>query len=39
VAITVTCYLWAPSSGDHLFPCVAIFWPPQCTRVSLVKMH
>jgi len=28
VTITVTCYSWAPSSGDHLFTCVAIFWPP-----------
>jgi len=21
VTITMTCYSWAPSSGDHLFPC------------------
>jgi len=21
VTITVTCYSWAPSSGDHLFTC------------------
>jgi len=28
VAITVTYYSWAPSSGDHLFTCGAIFWPP-----------
>jgi len=28
VTITVTCYSWAPSSGDHLFTCGAIFWPP-----------
>jgi len=27
VTITVTCYLWAPSSGNHLFTCGAIFWP------------
>jgi len=26
--ITVTCYSWAPSGGDHLFSCGAIFWPP-----------
>jgi len=29
VTITVTCYLWAPSSGDHLFTCGTIFRPPQ----------
>jgi len=29
VNITVTCYLWAPSTGDHLFTCGAIFRPPQ----------
>jgi len=29
VTITVTCYSWAPSSGDHLFTCGAIFWSPQ----------
>jgi len=23
VTITVTCYSWAPSSGDHLFTCGA----------------
>jgi len=27
--ITVTCYSWAPSGGDHLFTCGAIFWMPQ----------
>jgi len=26
VTITVTCYSWAPSSGDHLWTCGAIFW-------------
>jgi len=26
--ITVTCYSWAPSSGDHLFTCGAIYRPP-----------
>ena len=25
---TVTCYSWAPSSGDHLFTCGAIYPPP-----------
>jgi len=28
VTITVTCNLWAPSSGDHLFTCGAIYEPP-----------
>jgi len=28
VTITVTCYSWAPSSGDHLFSCGAIYRPP-----------
>jgi len=28
VTITVTCYSWAASSGDHLWTCGAIFWPP-----------
>jgi len=26
--ITVTCYSWAPSSGDHIFTCGAIYRPP-----------
>jgi len=29
VTITVTCYSWAPSSGDHLFACGDIYLPPQ----------
>jgi len=29
VTITVTCNIWAPSSGDHLFTCGAINLPPQ----------
>jgi len=29
VTITVTCNFWAPSSGDHLFTCDAIYLPPQ----------
>jgi len=29
VTITVTCYSWAPSRGDHLFTCGAIVWLPQ----------
>jgi len=28
MTITVTSYSCAPSSGDHLFTCGAIFWPP-----------
>jgi len=28
VTITVTCYSWAPSSGDHLFTC-GVIPPPQ----------
>ena len=28
VTVTVTCYSWAPSSGDHLFTCGAISGPP-----------
>jgi len=30
VTITVTCYSWAPSSGDDLFSCGATSRPPQC---------
>jgi len=34
VSITVTCSLWAPSSGDYLFTCGAIYLPPQqCGQV------
>jgi len=29
VTITVTCYVWAPSTGDPLFTCGAIFRLPQ----------
>jgi len=28
VTITVTCYSWAPSSGDLFFTCGVIFRPP-----------
>jgi len=28
VTITVAYNLWAPSSGDHLFTCGAIYLPP-----------
>jgi len=36
VTITVTCYSWAPSGGDHLFTCGAIFWPPQAEAVDKI---
>jgi len=26
VTITVTCYSWAPFSGNHLLTCGVIFW-------------
>jgi len=29
VTITLTCYSWAPSSGDDLFSCGAISRQPQ----------
>jgi len=35
VTITVTCYSWSPSSGDHLFTCGAIFWPSQHSTTEL----
>jgi len=31
VAITVTCYSWAPSTDDHLFTCGTIFRQPHGT--------
>jgi len=33
VIITVTCYSWAPSIGDHLFTCGANYLPPQSPTV------
>ena len=41
VTITVTCYSWAPSSGDHLFTCGAIFWPPHYmhSKLSSLFLH
>jgi len=35
VTITVTCYSWAISSGDHLFTCGAIYLPPHYTILKL----
>jgi len=35
VTITVTYYSWAPSSGDHLFTCGAIYQPPQAPNLLL----
>ena len=37
VTITVTCNLWAPSSGDHLFTCGAVYLPPHKALGTLVK--
>jgi len=37
VPITVTRYLWAPSSSDHLFTCGAISRPPH--RPTSSGMH
>jgi len=37
VTITVTCYSWAPSSGDPLFTCGAIYrlHPPTfCSKIA-----
>jgi len=35
VTITVTCYSWTPSSGDHLFSCGAISRPPHTLNAFL----
>jgi len=32
VIITMTCYSWAPSGGENLLTCGAIFWPPHRTQ-------
>jgi len=37
VTITVTCYLWAPSIGDHLFTCGAISRQPQMVNYRPVS--
>jgi len=37
VTITVTCYSWAPSSGDHSFTCGAIYRPPHETYSKSVR--
>jgi len=37
VAIRVTCNLLAPSSGDHLFTCGAIYLPPHY-RFSTIEV-
>jgi len=39
VTITVTCDLWAPSSGDHLFSCGAIYLPPHNTDAYHPRVH
>jgi len=33
VTIIVTCYSWAPFSGDPLFACGATFWPSHMTNL------
>jgi len=38
VTITVTCYSWAPSSGDHLFSCSAISRPPHLLAHTWFKL-
>jgi len=35
VTITMTCYSWVPSGGDHIFTCGAISRPPQWLHVSI----
>jgi len=37
VTITVTCNLWAPSSGDHLFTCGAIYLPSHTQSQSAIE--
>jgi len=37
VNITVTCYSWAPSSGDHLFTCGATSRPPHKLNVVITS--
>jgi len=32
---TSPCNLWAPSSGDHLFTCGAIYLPPQLLVIAI----
>jgi len=39
VTITVTCYSWAPSSGDHLFTSGAISRQPQYPFRILTDEH
>jgi len=36
VTITVTCYSWVTSSGDHLFTCGTIFWPPHQPHLGVL---
>jgi len=33
VTITVTCYLWAPSNGDHFLACGGFSKPPHFNAV------
>jgi len=38
VTITVTCYSWVPSSGVHLFSCVAISRPPHNACFAIARI-
>jgi len=35
----MTCYSWAPSRGDHLFTCGAIYPPPHSTERSVKSLQ
>jgi len=39
VTTTVTCNLWAPSSGDNLFTCGAIYLPPHVPLHWATQLH
>ena len=39
VTITVTCNLWAPYNGDHLFTCGAIYLPPHLFDINIAAGH
>jgi len=39
VTITVTCCSWAPSSGNHLFTCGAIYRPTQLFTYKVLVVN
>jgi len=39
VTVTVTCYSWEPSSGNHLFSCGAIYRPPHIPPLELAILQ